>query len=210
VVVINPDMVHTGHSGDTSGWTYRMFYPSVHMIKQVADAISDKPGAMPFFKNAVIKDKDLAADFRRLHMLLEHSQCRLEREAGFYAVMGKFIIGYAGNAPKIRKVGSEKRAVKQAINLIKNNPADNISLESLSRQVGLSAFYFSRIFQQQTGLPPHAYRKQQRIQLAKRLLRRGLPIAQVAAETGFADQSHLTRHFKQIIGVTPGRYAFRN
>lgn len=207
VVVINPDMVHTGHSGEAQGWTYRMFYPSISMIRQVADAIGDRPGDMPFFKKAVIKDPDLAGQIRLLHQLLERSCCRLERATRFYDVMGQLILRHASNAPAEKKMGPERRAVQQAMALIDSDPADSISLESLSRQVGLSPFYLSRLFQRHTGLPPHAYRKQRRIQQARRLLKAQIPIAQVAAETGFADQSHLTRHFKQIVGVTPGQYA---
>jgi AraC-like DNA-binding protein len=62
------------------------------------------------------------------------------------------------------------------------------------------------MFTRHMGLPPHAYRKQQRIHKAKQLLRNRMPISRVAVEAGFADQSHLTRHFKQIVGVTPGQY----
>jgi AraC-like DNA-binding protein len=65
---------------------------------------------------------------------------------------------------------------------------------------------FSRMFARHMGLPPHAYRKQKRIRKAKQMLIDRVPISRVAVETGFADQSHLTRHFKQVVGVTPGQY----
>ena len=209
VVVINPDMVHTGHSGEADGWTYRMFYPSIAMLRQVADAIGDRSGDMPFFKQAVVRDPELALQIRRLHDLLEFSPDRLERASSFYDVMGRLILRHASNAPAMKKMGSERRAVQKAIALIGSDLAETITLENLSRQVGLSPFYLSRLVQRHTGLPPHAYRKQQRIRQARRLLRAQMPIAQVAMETGFADQSHLTRHFKQIVGVTPGQYASR-
>ncbi len=206
VVIINPDMVHTGHSGDERGWTYRMFYPSIEVIKKVSDDMSDTFGDMPYFKEAVIKNKPLAEKIRRLHHLLEHTQCSLERQSQFYEVMGQLILSHASNAPPLKKAGLERKAVKYAVEHINDNLAENISLEALSAEVGLSPFYFSRIFQRHTGLPPHAYRKQQRIQLAKQLLRNKMSIAGVAAQAGFSDQSHLTRHFKQVVGVTPGRY----
>ena len=209
VVVINPDMVHTGHSGEAEGWTYRMFYPSIGMMRRVADAIGDRPGDMPFFNNAVIRDPGLAAQLRRLHLLMERSHSHLERTSQFYDVMGRLILRHASNAPVEKKLGPERLAIRKAMALIDSDPAGNIFLEDLSRRVGLSPYYFSRLFQRYTGLPPHAYRKHKRIQQARRLLRAQLPIARVAAETGFADQSHLTRHFKQIVGVTPGQYASR-
>jgi len=207
VVIINPDEVHTGHSGDRSGWTYRMFYPSIDMLRQVAGSITNGSGEMPYFKDAVIKDRQLARQIKGLHHLLETSQSFLERQSFFFDIMGRLIIQCAGNPPAIRRSGPERTAIKSAMDYIDENITDNISLGQLSTHAGLSPFYFSRLFRQYTGLPPHAYHKQQRIRLAKRLLMKKMPIAQVAAEAGFADQSHLTRHFKQIVGVTPGQYA---
>lgn len=80
-------------------------------------------------------------------------------------------------------------------------------LNTLSRETGISRFHLLRSFKQKYGLPPHAYQVGLRVAKAQRLLRRRLPPAQVAVECGFTDQSHLTRHFKQALGVTPGRFA---
>ncbi|MBI1877856.1 MAG: helix-turn-helix transcriptional regulator, partial [Chloroflexi bacterium] len=70
----------------------------------------------------------------------------------------------------------------------------------------LSPFHLLRAFRAELGLPPHAYLTQIRIERAKALLAQGWPVAQVAFETGFADQSHLTKRFKGIVGVAPGQY----
>jgi AraC-like DNA-binding protein len=83
---------------------------------------------------------------------------------------------------------------------------DNPSLETLAQIAGLSPFHFVRVFRQATGLPPHTYLTQLRINRAKAQLQAGDPIADVAAATGFSDQSHLTRRFKRIVGVTPGQF----
>jgi len=77
----------------------------------------------------------------------------------------------------------------------------------MARTVGLSPFYFLRAFKRATGTPPHSYLYQSRLDHARVLLRRGVTPAQVAAELGFTDQSHLTRRFKAALGVTPGQYA---
>jgi AraC-like DNA-binding protein len=55
-------------------------------------------------------------------------------------------------------------------------------------------------------MPPHAFQTQARIARAKTLLRQGRAISEVARLTGFADQSHLTRHFKRLVKLTPGEY----
>lgn len=89
---------------------------------------------------------------------------------------------------------------------INDTLSENASREELSAHVGLSPFYLTRLFTRHVGLPPHAFRKQRRIDKARQLLRKRMSIAWVALETGFADQSHLTRHLKQVVGVTPGQY----
>ena len=76
----------------------------------------------------------------------------------------------------------------------------------LAAAAGLSPYYFIRVFRQAVGLTPHAYLVQLRVETAKRLLDRGQPVVEAALAAGFADQSHLTRHFKRIVGVTPGQY----
>jgi len=72
--------------------------------------------------------------------------------------------------------------------------------------VGLSRFQALRAFKRHYGMPPHAYQLRVRVGLAQRSLRAGGQPAQVAAEYGFVDQSHLTRHFKRLVGVTPAQY----
>lgn len=71
---------------------------------------------------------------------------------------------------------------------------------------GTSRYQVLRAFKRDHGLPPHAYRLHMRVGLAQRLLRAGDKPAQVALACGFVDQSHLTRSFKRIVGLTPSRY----
>jgi AraC-like DNA-binding protein len=80
-------------------------------------------------------------------------------------------------------------------------------LETLSRKFGVSRFRVLRLFKQRYGVPPHAYQLCVRIASAQQLLKTGHAAADVAAECGFVDQSHMTRHFKRLLGLTPARYA---
>jgi AraC-like DNA-binding protein len=81
-----------------------------------------------------------------------------------------------------------------------------IDLTALSKETGLSRFQVLRTFKRRFGLPPHAYQLVVRVARAKRLLATGLAPADVAAECGFVDQSHFTRHFRRLLGVTPMAY----
>jgi len=77
----------------------------------------------------------------------------------------------------------------------------------LARQIGFSPYHFARLFRQTTGESPHQFVLRQRIERAQRLLAEGgMPLAHVAVESGFADQSHLTRAFKRQLGLTPRAY----
>lgn len=84
--------------------------------------------------------------------------------------------------------------------------AEPVSLGELERAAHLSRFHLVRCFAARYGLPPHAYQVQLRLNAARDLIRDGRPLAHVAADTGFADQSHLGRWFKRVWGVTPGEY----
>jgi AraC-like DNA-binding protein len=90
---------------------------------------------------------------------------------------------------------------------LEDNLGRSVPLEELARLANLSPFHLARVFRDEVGMPPHAYQTQARLGCARSLLLRGWPPARVAQETGFADQSHLTRRFKRLVGVTPGRYA---
>eukprot|EP01035_Chromulina_nebulosa_P040655 gene40656-54975_t len=85
------------------------------------------------------------------------------------------------------------------------NPANERA--ALAAVAGLSVFHLAHSFRAATGFSPLAYRNQRRVIAARQMLRDGGEIADVAAAVGYADQSHLTRHFQRIVGASPGRYA---
>ena len=82
----------------------------------------------------------------------------------------------------------------------------DLPIARLAARTGMSREAFTRRFARSRGMPPHAFRLAARLDEARRLLRTGTSLAAVAAEMGFADQSHFGRLFKRAFGVTPGRY----
>jgi AraC-like DNA-binding protein len=87
---------------------------------------------------------------------------------------------------------------------IKSNLDQNISLEALAKMAGLSLNHFARAFKQTVGMPPHYYVLQRRIEHAQHMLRNtDLPMSEIALSAGFSDQSHLSRHFRRITGMSP-------
>jgi AraC-like DNA-binding protein len=93
-----------------------------------------------------------------------------------------------------------------ALNYLIQNQAENCDLQSLSIHLGLSRFQLVRLFNRQVGIPPHAFLVQLRLARACQLLRAGTSITAAAADSGFFDQSALTRHFRRSLGVTLRQY----
>lgn len=100
-------------------------------------------------------------------------------------------------------------AVLRAVDLMRAHLDESLPLEQLAEAAGLSPFHFARQFKLATGHPPHEYLIRLRVDRAQELLRtngRAWSMAAVATECGFSDQSHLARHFKRVLGLTPGEF----
>jgi AraC-like DNA-binding protein len=206
VVVIHPGEVHTGHAGTPEGWTYRMLYPKVTLVQKAAVELVGTE-ALPYFPNPVIHDPQLAAQLRQLHIVLETSTSELERESRFLWTLAQLIARYADCRSHIAPLEKERQIVQRVQDYLRSNYMHSISLEQLARVANLKPLRLLRVFRKHIGLPPHAYLVQTRVTRAKALLSLGLPICHVAVDTGFTDQSHLNRHFKRLVGVTPKQYA---
>lgn len=206
MVMVNPGEIHTGNAVTAEGWAYRMTYPSITLMRGIARELTGKNWDMPFFRETVIQDSELVNRFRAFHRASENGESRLMRDELLYATYSLLIARYADNRPNPFKLASEHNAVQQAREYIQSHYEQDISLEELALEVGLSAFHLSRVFRQETGLPPHKYHNQIRLSRARDLLTGGLAIADVAYRVGFADQSHLSKWFKRVYGVSPAQY----
>jgi AraC-like DNA-binding protein len=204
--MVHPGEVHANRSLDDSGCSYRTMFVDADVMRRAASEIYGKHHGLPFFPTAVVFDRSVLAGFRRLHAALERPAGLLEREARLLEFLADLIARFAEIRPAPRAVGSERKAILRARDFLVEHHAENVSLETLARVAGLSPFHFHRVFSEQFGMPPHAFQTQIRVSRVKALLRSGSPIPRAAAEAGFADQSHLNRLFKRLVGVTPGRY----
>lgn len=206
MIFLNPGDVHTGEPADAKGFEYRALYPAVAQMQMVAREIGLAGLDLPYFSTPRADDPHLAAQVRGLHQVLQSQASALEQDSKFLLAMAGLLNQYASAQPIHNRLGRERRAVAAACEFIDAHFAQGLSLRQLATQVGLSPYYLLRVFRAEVGMPPHAYLESVRIREAQLRLAAGLPIAQVALETGFSSQSHFTNRFKQFIGVPPGQY----
>ena len=204
VALLNPEVVHTGHAAGPEGWSYRVLYPAVSVVRAVSAELGAGRGT-PRFRETVVADPRSARLVRAAHQAAEQGDA-LASSSLLHAALAGLLREHAGGGPPPAGPPPGRPAVRQAAGLLQERLTDPPALAELAALTGLGRYALLRAFRAETGLPPHAYLNQARVREARRLLDQGVPPASAAAEAGFADQAHLTRHFKRIVGVPPGAY----
>ena len=210
VLAWDPSGSHAGTAVDDRPWSARlMIIDGDAMGRFIADQDRDLPVDISF-PEPVLSDPHLASTFRRLHAALESPTTRLERDERL-AHWIQAVIARSGANRSARPLlhYRDDRALHLALECLGDQPERNISLDELAAAAGIGKFRLLRLFRERTGLPPHALQIAYRIRHAQQLLEAGHTIAETAAATGFADQSHLNRHFRRGLGMTPGVYQNR-
>jgi AraC-like DNA-binding protein len=204
VFLIPPQAVHTGEPATVAGYTYRVLYLEPRQLAAYMGRTS-----LPYTWRAartVVQSRELAGALVRCHDLIASSDEVLEQGEALATVAR--MLGDVLRAPTAA-TRPEHPGVCAARDYIHAHWREDFSLAQLSRAVGLSPFYLVRSFRARVGVPPSAYRRALRVEAARQLLQSGEAPSRVAARCGFYDQSHLNRHFKLAVGVTPTRYAHR-
>jgi AraC-like DNA-binding protein/mannose-6-phosphate isomerase-like protein (cupin superfamily) len=141
----------------------------------------------------------------RCHAILRVADDALTQQSVFCELAAGLTRAFsrAGN----RNIRIEHPKIRTARDYLHAHFRDNPSLATLAAIAGLSPYYLLRTFKRQIGLSPVAYRNLLRVMAVRLQLQRGASLTDAALEAGFADQSHMTRAFRLVMGDTPGRYA---
>lgn len=207
IVLINPLEVHTGRPVSRRPLKYRSLYPRSEFMARIA-AQFDLNDA-PFFPSHVVDDPVLSQKLLEAHCSLEENRDDLESQSLLVLALSRLIRHHGEKPVPDFPLGKHSLSIRRASEYIEEHHHGKISLNELAVTCGMSPFHFLRLFRTEMNLPPHEYLTNIRVRHAKSLLKKGISIVQVAHETGFYDQSHLTRCFKSLVGVTPGQYITR-
>jgi AraC-like DNA-binding protein len=210
LVAWDPSGAHSGTGVDGRPWSARL------MVVEIADldALAHDPDrdvlANVAFPEPVLSDPALVASFRSLHAAFERPTTRLEQDERLTGWLLTLLERAASNRRRRPALSArDDRALRRAFDYLGDHPLQNVGLDELAGAAGIGKYRLVRLVRERTGLPPHALQIAHRIRAARRLLEAGEPVAATAAATGFADQSHLHRHFQRALGLTPRQYQDR-
>ena len=232
VVVIPPGEVHTGSvSSGVDSLSYLAIYLPVGLAALHAEAAGARGGKPPEFGSVVLRDSVIrrayqgldqaigsAEGFRRGHALSStDAAADFDEEAAQEAVcvaITELIRRHAQRRSLTDTPGPgrgparEPRIVSVVRDVLEDSYAKSAetTLQVLAQRAGVTPFRVIRAFREATGLAPHQYLIQVRVERARQFLADGAVPSLAALMTGFADQSHLTYHFKKHLGITPGNY----
>jgi AraC-like DNA-binding protein len=207
--IVHPGEVHSNRATAAEGCTYRTLNVQPELLRRASCEVSGKERGLPWFPTTVFLDGALLRRFVRAHSLLERPTAGLERDAALVSLLSLLVERHAETPRAAGADRVDSGVAARVRDYLESHCAEEIRLADLARIASLSPYHLSRVFRRAYGLAPHAYQIQARISRARVLLRQGLSPAQVAARTGFADQSHFHRRFKSVVGVTPGAYVDR-
>ncbi|MDR7004007.1 AraC-like DNA-binding protein [Paraburkholderia strydomiana] len=212
-IMVNPGEVHDGSPLDERGRAWRMLYFEPSMLVSAAAELSGAAAREIELTQPVVHDPLLKHLFERLFAVaveVPGTPDALAREQALLELLAHLLGAHAtAQASSETHVLSLRRAgpIARAKARIDDDPSAPLTLADLAGEAGMSRFQLLRAFAHEIGLPPHAYRMQRRVVLARQWIARGVSLADAAAAAGFADQSHMTRAFVRLLGVTPANYA---
>lgn len=197
VTLLPPHIPHDGRSVNADGFRKRVIYLEAGEldVRRVGAAV-DCPGWA---------DAPLRNEVHRLHEALRLPGELFEAESRLALVRARLERHLAGlsTAPD----APDRPMARQLRELLDARVADGVTLAEAAQLLGVSPTHLVRSFGAEYGIAPHRYLTGRRLDRARRLLLAGHRAADVAVAVGFHDQAHLNRHFKRLLGVTPGTFA---
>jgi AraC-like DNA-binding protein len=201
VAAMGPHEVHAERSGPAAPGNWRMLHVTAPIISRLSAEAASRLAAVGF-RAPVITDPQAAAELGALLRRGEIGQRTETFEAAALDWVRRFLTRHAVEA----LLGTGHPAVDRARTYLRVRPTEPVTLREVREVAGVTVSYLVRSFARVVGLPPMSYHAKVRLAHACGLLAQGRPAGWVAYACAFADQSHLTRRFKETYGLTPGAF----
>ncbi len=203
LAIVNPEVLHCCNPDDNCQRTYYMLYLDIDWCLQVQYALWGNTVFRPVTA-ILLEDNAIYHEYlTTMKSLMTEEADKLEKECTLVKLVESIFLSTSEETILKKKSSSNIDRLKHE--LIQDLEID-ISLREIAKPMNANPYTLLRNFKVATGITPHAYRLNFRIERAKKLLQKGVDVSQVALECGFYDQSHLHRHFKALTAVTPKKY----
>jgi AraC-like DNA-binding protein len=216
-VVVGPGQIHIAAPQELSGARSIDGTPCAMRVILVAPKVLPRAGepatrlspATTRTKSVVIDGLGCYAELWALVDDMRGPLVAVECATRLHECLSRLLAQQASPPAHVATLRSERHTagVDRVCDHLRTHVAERLSLDELASIAGLSKFYLLRAFRHSYGVTPHAYQMQLRLGLAWRLIGSGCPLSRATYDAGFADQSHLTRRFAAVFGLTPARYA---
>ena len=197
--ILHPDETHDGAAGTEDGFGYRILYIAPELVR---DALGGR--GLPFVGDPV---HDLTPMARSMASLLADVDEPISQlgSAEIAAAVADGLLSLSGQT-NLGRGTIDIRAVDRVRDYLVAHASEQTPASVLEKIAGIDRFTIARQFRRAFGTSPDRYRTLRRLELARAAIESGLSLGRAAAESGFADQSHMTRQFKRTYGLTPGRW----
>ncbi|MFF4506534.1 AraC family transcriptional regulator [Streptomyces sp. NPDC001401] len=198
VTLLPPHVPHNGSPATPHGFRKRVLYlDGTQLPDGLIGAAVDRPD---------LRDPALRLRVGQLHTALAHAGDELEAESRLMFI-GRRLRAHLRPRTTADVPRTDPALARRLRELLDERVVDGLTLDEAAGLVHAHPAHLVRAFSTAYGIAPHQYLNSRRVDRARRLLLDGRSPGEVASATGFFDQSHLTRHFRKLVGVTPGRYA---
>ncbi|WP_223302621.1 helix-turn-helix transcriptional regulator [Halotalea alkalilenta] len=205
LVYVPASRVHACNPAPDTAWSYQMLHLDAAWLQAIrreytrTDAMEDEPVR-------IVTAPAVYARFCRLNALLFEEGDPIEKEAALIEFVGDYDTeqGLSIEGPVVPS--DLAKQIRPALDHLYASPTASATLDELAGLAGMSRYQVIRAFRAVTGMTPHAWQLNHRVNLARDWIRSGDRLADIALHLGFADQAHFQRVFKAHAGVTPGRF----
>lgn len=200
ISIIEPGVIHSNRPFPGSSRHLRSFYVSLELVQDSFDKL-EKPSNRSLQGNVVVNTPlwTKLTQFHHHALFVDHNELAIECD-------WLELFSHLVRPDDTPRTGGDNRRLQQVVEYLRENLHRKIRLSTLANRVLCTEYHLIRIFKNQFGIPPHAFLIQLRIEAARKALAAGTSICDTAFQTGFSDQSHLTRCFSKRYGVTPATY----
>jgi len=203
IVLFNPGDNHACIQTDDGTLDYRGFNIGREVMLDLVEEITGKR-ELPGFSENVIRDDEVICSLRPLHEMIMQGSNDFGKEEKLLLMLSCLLQNYG--QPFKSCIPECRQEIELACRFMDEHFFEHIYLDQICRYAGLSKSTLLRAFTKSKGITPYRYLETVRINEAKKLLAKGVPLLDAAIRTGFSDQSHFTNYFGKFIGLAPGVY----